>query len=145
MKGIIKYQYAENSSGNLININAITKNARYCDKYFCLDCKQELIPRLGDKRIHHFCHKNDTHSCSKETYLHELGKKIFYETYLESLKNKEPFYISTSLFDTVSFTCKYYEVSKSKDCIKKGERRFGILLHFFITLWKFIRKINHTR
>jgi len=75
MKKRIKYQYANNGSGKLVNINEIDDN--YTGKYFCLICGQELIAKKGNERIHHFAHKNDTNNCSKETYLHELGKSCF--------------------------------------------------------------------
>ena len=118
LKGI-KYQYAEKISGELVHINAINKTLSH-EKYFCIDCKEELIPKLGDIRIHHFSHKKDTYNCSKETYLHILGKRIFYETYLYCLENNIPFYFYASLYNSLSATCKYYEYLRSQDCIIKG-------------------------
>lgn len=129
MKKPIKYQFAVNSSGNLIDINIINKDSNN-EKYFCIACKQELIPKLGDKRTHHFAHKSDTFDCSKETYLHELGKKIFYETYLQCLTNNEPFYIFTSLFNSMSMTCKYNEITKLKNCIKNDISKYNLIYSF---------------
>ena len=130
MKKTIKYQYAENSSGKLFHINEINKNDSADEKYLCIDCKQELIPRLGNERTHHFSHKNDTYNCSKETYLHELGKKIFFETYLQCLENKAPFFIGSSLFTTLSITCKYYGFTKFKNCTQKGISKLDLTQNF---------------
>ena len=129
MKKPIKYQYAKNSSGELVDINIINKDCNN-EKYFCIACKQELIPKLGDKRIHHFAHKIDTYNCSKETYLHELGKKIFYEIYLQCLNTNEPFYIVTSLINSLSMTCKYNVRNQSKNCTKNAINKYDLLSSF---------------
>jgi hypothetical protein len=116
MKNTIKYQNAENSSGKLININEINKGESIVEKYFCINCKEELLPRLGNIRIHHFSHKNDVYNCSKETYLHELGKRVFYETYLQCLENNIPFNIISSLFNSIVTACKYYKIGTLQGC-----------------------------
>ena len=116
---MIKYQYAENCSGNLVHINAIETNNRHAEKFTCIDCKQELIPRLGAIRARHFSHKSDSYNCSKETYLHELGKRIFLETYTNCIENNIPFYIATSLFNKISTVCKYYGLFKTNYCINE--------------------------
>ena len=59
-----KNKYANNSSEMLTKINEIDKN--FIGKYFCPICKQELIAKRGNKRIHHFAHKNNTSNCTKE-------------------------------------------------------------------------------
>jgi hypothetical protein len=125
MKNTIKYQYAEDSSGKIVHINSTNKDNRK-EKYFCIDCKQELIARLGNERVHHFAHKVDFFNCSEETYLHKLGKRIFYETYLQCLNSNEPFYICTLLFNSLSFTCKYNDITESKNCIKNGINKFNL-------------------
>ena len=130
MKKTIKYQYAENSSGNLVHINEVNRENSTDEKYLCIDCKQELIPRLGNERTHHFSHKSDILNCSKETYLHELGKRIFYETYLQCLKSNSPFYFGCSLFTLLSITCKYYGVTKFNNCVQKGISKFDLTQSF---------------
>ena len=127
---MIKYQYAENCSGNTVHINSIEKNDRHADKYICIDCKQELIPKLGEIKVHHFSHKSNSYNCSKETYLHELGKRMFYETYTHCIENNEPFYIVTSMFNTFSTVCKYYRLFKTKYCINNGINKYDLTQNF---------------
>jgi hypothetical protein len=130
MKRSIKYQYAENSSGERVHISTVSIKDSSKEKYTCIGCKKEIIPRLGDIRVHHFSHKNDVHNCSKETYLHELGKKTFYETYLQCLKDNKPFYMVTSLFTSLSLVCKYYQIGKSKNCIKEGINKIDLTKYY---------------
>jgi hypothetical protein len=130
MKKTIKYQFAEDSSGKLININDVNKNENHIEKYNCLDCKQELIPKIGNIRIRHFSHKNNTYGCSKETYLHELGKKLFYEIYSKCLSENTPFYIYASLFNKYYNYCKYFEIFKSKNCIENNIQKINLISYY---------------
>jgi len=122
----IKYQYAERNSGELIHIDSIKKGVLQNERYICASCRQELIPKIGNIRVHHFSHKNDVYNCSKETYLHELGKKIFYETFLQCKKDNIPFYIYASMFNSFSVICKYHGIIKSNECMKQGITRFDL-------------------
>jgi len=132
MKNIIKYQYAENLSGKLVHINEVNRNDSIEEKYVCIDCKNELIPRLGNIRTHHFSHKNDFNNCSKETYLHKLGKKIFYETYLQCIDDEIPFFITTSLFNSISYVCKYNGIIKSNECTVNRVNKYDLTQTFKI-------------
>ncbi|MDR0598471.1 MAG: hypothetical protein LBG84_00095 [Treponema sp.] len=122
MEKEILYKYAENSAGKIIHIDNAVKG----NEYFCPGCKQSFIFKHGQIRRHHFAHKNDTDNCSKETYLHELGKKIFCETYEQCLNANEPFYISTS----VSAVCKYNGITQYKNCIKGATVPFDLTSSF---------------
>jgi hypothetical protein len=88
---MIQYDYGKTDNGKIINISQVNKN--YKEKYFCISCNNELIPKIGRIREHHFAHKNKDIICSKENYFHFLGKKIFFNTYIDCIKNSEPFYI----------------------------------------------------
>lgn len=90
---MIKYRYAHNSDGQIVNIDEIKRNeSEKNELYTCIACGNELITRLGNVKIHHFAHKQ-TINCSGETYLHNLGKKVFFEEYTSCLKKGQPFYI----------------------------------------------------
>jgi len=128
MKKTIKYQYAKDSEGLLININELNKN--YIGKYFCLTCGNELLTKCGDERVHHFAHKNDVNNCSKETYLHELGKKIFYNTYMQCINENETFYVLPSLFTNINKICKYYGIIKTDECIIKNIPKLDLVSIF---------------
>lgn len=68
----IKYHFALNSEGHIIDIADVTENNRQ-DKYYCLNCGDEMRPRLGKKNAHHFAHISTTPNCNPETYLHRLA------------------------------------------------------------------------
>ena len=61
-----KYKYAKDENGKVICINDITQGNRYSHKYRCLGCLHEMIPNLGQKKIHYFSHKANT-TCNGET------------------------------------------------------------------------------
>lgn len=121
---MIKYQYAKDENGKLININSITQLNRYQSKFYCIGCGNELTAKLGNVKIHHFSHKSIV-SCSGETYLHLLGKKLFYDSYIYCLQNKLPFLIEIienrfcNHFESVlGFKCKQNDSTSQFDLTK---------------------------
>ena len=70
---MITYHNAVDTDGKIINIKEVTPESR-AGHYYCVGCGAEMSAVLGTKREHHFRHKGD--SCSFETYLHQLGKKV---------------------------------------------------------------------
>lgn len=85
----IKYNHALDINGNLIDINSVTEADRN-KEYRCLGCGELLRPRLGNKNVHHFAHKNDVLNCSPETYIHKLAKQKIKEWF----DSDQPFKIS---------------------------------------------------
>lgn len=73
----IKYQYAYDESGSLINVNDLSKEVSKQHHYKCISCGSELLPRaIGSKyRKPHFYHRNIV-NCNSETYLHKLAKRL---------------------------------------------------------------------
>lgn len=53
-------------------------------EYECIACGALMYRKRGDKRVHHFAHKEKTVKCNPESYFHKLGKKIFKEIFDES-------------------------------------------------------------
>lgn len=84
----IKYRYAGDEHGRVVDIGSLDV-VRGKD-YVCLSCRNTLRPVLGEIRQKHFRHKQDV-DCSQETYLHNLAKVTFYETYLRCLETNTPF------------------------------------------------------
>lgn len=68
---MITFHNATDSDGHIIHIDEVTKDNR-AEHYYCVGCGGEMSAVLGDKREHHFRHK-EAH-CSWESYLHKLGK-----------------------------------------------------------------------
>ena len=89
---MIKYKYAKDISGNIIDIDNVLKTNKI--KYICIGCEKELIAKLGNEREHHFSHKSNEEFCNSETYLHELSKKALYNHLLSCKKKNIPFIIS---------------------------------------------------
>lgn len=82
--------YAFNENKELISI--VDVETKFNAKYYCCLCEDEMVPKKGEIRRHHFAHKA-VGSCSYESYLHKLGKLKFFKEYKLCLKNKVPFYI----------------------------------------------------
>ncbi|MBR1688540.1 MAG: hypothetical protein IJ710_08445 [Prevotella sp.] len=68
---MITFHNATDTDGRIIHIDEVTKDNR-AEHYYCVGCGGEMSAVLGDKREHHFRHK-EAH-CSWESYLHKLGK-----------------------------------------------------------------------
>ncbi len=77
----IKYQYALNECGKYVNIKDVRPDERYVHKYYCLNCRSEMIPRLGNKRTWHFAHSKEDGHCGTESYLHKLAKLMIKEKF----------------------------------------------------------------
>lgn len=75
----ITCRYAYDENHNVVDINDVTKENRKWHQYFCMGCGKELVAKLGEHNRHHFAHrvKLEGSECSKETYLHKLGKYLF--------------------------------------------------------------------
>lgn len=85
----IKYQYAIDESRTIdIGSDKVVRGKEYT----CLSCGNALIPVLGEIRQKHFRHKNQI-ECSSETYLHNLAKRMFFQTYKECLSNNQPYFL----------------------------------------------------
>lgn len=69
----ILYHYCRDDNGNLVAIEDVTEDNRHEKRLCCLSCGNEMIPKLGKEREHHFAHKTLC-NCNGETYLHKLAK-----------------------------------------------------------------------
>ena len=75
---MITFHNATDADGHIIHIDEVTRENR-AEHYYCVGCGEEMSAVLGDKREHHFRHK-EAH-CSWESYLHKLGKKRLKERF----------------------------------------------------------------
>lgn len=75
---MIKFHNAINENGKIINISDVTQENR-AKHYTCVGCGKEMSAVLGQVKEHHFRHKGD--SCSWESYLHSLGRKLIKEKF----------------------------------------------------------------
>lgn len=88
---MILYQYAYDLDGVITNITSVNETNRN-QLWKCVGCGKELIPRLGEKKKHHFAHKTRL-ECNPESYLHRLAKEIFYNRYNKCLEQRIPLYL----------------------------------------------------
>lgn len=86
----VKYRYALDENQCVIEIGSelVVKSK----DYICLSCGKILRPVKGQIRKKHFRHKVHV-DCSSETYLHNLAKLVFFQTYNECLANNRPYLI----------------------------------------------------
>ncbi|WP_143558041.1 hypothetical protein [Solemya velum gill symbiont] len=61
-----------------------------------------MIANLGKKKVKYFSHKS-VGDCSRETFLHKLGKEVFRSEYTNCLKGNRPFIFSIILPETCNF------------------------------------------
>ncbi|AOW09937.1 competence protein CoiA family protein [Flavobacterium gilvum] len=123
---MIKYQYAKDENEKLINIDSLNGLNRNKFKFFCISCGNELIARLGKIKIHHFAHKKVV-TCSGETYLHLLGKQLFFDNYTDCLQNRKPFIIELNQ----KRTCNHYEKELGLKCkLSKITTQFDLTKYF---------------
>ncbi len=97
------YSYANNASGELINISTAQRQ----EKYFCPICGGAMIPHMGHIRRWHFVHKN-TDICSYESYLHKLAKIKIRQAFLSS----EFFFLSYDAKAICSCDCPFINSPK---------------------------------
>lgn len=116
----IKYNHAIDINGNLIDINSVTEADRN-KEYRCLGCGELLRPRLGNKNVHHFAHKNDVLNCSPETYIHKLAKQKIKEWF----DSDQPFKISYRQKVTCADaeSCPFY---KSEECYNSELKTYDL-------------------
>lgn len=70
----VKYGYCLDENGRLVHIKSLTDAIRRVHRYHCLQCGQEMVANLGQKKAWYFSHKADT-ACDGESYLHKLAKQ----------------------------------------------------------------------
>jgi hypothetical protein len=125
---VIKYQYAKDVNDQPVDINSLNEVNRHLSKYYCIGCGKEVIPKLGTskKRAFHFAHKILA-ECSGETYLHLLGKELFYSTFKDSQRNNIPFLIEIPQYRI----CNHYTKQFDETCsIDRSTTTFNLIDHF---------------
>lgn len=123
---MIKYKYAINENEDLVSIDNLNNHNRKKSRYFCISCGKELIARLGKVKVHHFAHKKAL-TCSEETYLHSLGKRLFFDNYSDCLEKQKPFTIEIYQ----KRICNHYENEIGLKCkLSKAMSKFDLTKYF---------------
>lgn len=122
---MVKYPLALDQEDNIISIKSVTHENRY-QTFNCISCKRPLIPRIGKLKEHHFAHKHEV-VCSGETYLHNLAKLTFYNSYKQHLNDGRPFQIIISK----SYSCNHYQSETNLICSRIIKEELVDLTHHF--------------
>ena len=88
---MIKYSWAKYEN-RPIHISEVNLNMRKEGAFFNIVTNERMTAYLEGKFRPHFHHISEN-SVSHETYLHQVAKEVFQETYLHALENKQPFYL----------------------------------------------------
>jgi len=120
----VKYRFAADLEGKTVDIESM--DVVRSKDYACLSCLKVLRPVLGEIRQKHFRHKYDKDgiSCSFETYLHNLAKITFYETYQRCLQESTPYWFRYP----VTRQCTYCELGPCK--VVSGSAQSDLTLYF---------------
>lgn len=118
----MKNRYALDQLNNLVHIDQVDKNLK--EQFFCCSCGEELIPKKGRIKIHHFAHKHQL-QCNNETYLHKLGKLKFLKEYRTSIELNQPFYLEYET-SKICTSCSNLEVN----CNFEGFNMFDLTKRF---------------
>ncbi|MBP3349583.1 MAG: hypothetical protein J6L03_02955 [Bacteroidaceae bacterium] len=116
----IKYGYALDEHQNVISIHDVTQENRKEHTYHCIECGEELIPRLGTKRVLHFAHKCNTPNCTGETYLHKLAKRLIKEHFERSDSFMIKYFQNHKCFKHK--TCPLYNIK----CVSRNIEEFNL-------------------
>lgn len=120
------YRYALNRLGKVQDIAALERvDVERLGPFLCVGCKGHLIARLGQKMIKHFAHASGE-GCAGETYLHNLAKNVFFETYNECLESDTVF---TLELDT-KVSCSHFEKKIDVSCSEIQKVRHDLTKYF---------------
>lgn len=81
--GQIKYSYCLNENNELVHISSVSAETRHSHTFYCLECGQPLIAKIGKIKVQHFAHGADT-ACDGESYLHKLAKRRIREKFMSA-------------------------------------------------------------
>lgn len=120
----LRNRYALGVLNKRVDIFSLSDSTRHdFGPYICYGCKSYLIPKLGTKNIWHFAHKVNA-NCSPETYLHLVGKDIFFETFSDCMKKEVP-YIATIKYEE---NCIHHSTGKS--CQRNLDKDIDLTKYF---------------
>lgn len=110
---MVQYRYARSVAGGIVDASQLAKVERSPDwSFICLGCDQPLVAKVhGRDHAPHFAHRADA-TCCDETYLHHLGKKVFFEEFTKCRVSGLPFEIELSY----PLFCRKYECDLQGPC-----------------------------
>lgn len=110
---MIKYHSAADAAGKVIRINEVTPESRKSMPFFCLGCGKDMEAVLGQKKEHHFRHK-DIGDCNPETYLHRLAKRVLKDKFDNEPQFLVKYYVQNDCHKLSQ--CEYRQRHNWQDC-----------------------------
>lgn len=125
-----RYRYAHigEEDGEVVDVFTLSHDRKDGEaSYYCVGCGQLLTAKIkGEKLAKHFAHRASIR-CNQETYLHRLGKRVFFDEYSRRMEQGLPFFIELS----VKNHCSKYELLLGKRCaLGVNTRRFDLTGYF---------------
>ena len=114
---MVQYRFARNSEDVIVDANELASGDHFeLEAFTCVSCERRLVAKVhGAIRQPHFAHHPGS-DCQPETYLHKLGKQVFADEFLASLKAGEPFEIVVQH----PKICRRFEEHLNSPCIMSG-------------------------
>lgn len=114
---MVQYRYARGADEKIVDASQLARVEKSDDwNFICLGCNQPLVAKVhGNHKAPHFAHRADT-TCSDETYLHQLGKMVFFEEFKKCRASSQPFEIELSY----PLFCRKYECELQRPCRIEG-------------------------
>lgn len=116
MSKTIKYSYCVNEKNELVHISDITNVTKHGSQLYCLQCGHVMIPKLGEKRVRHFAHKQ-SYACDGESYLHKLAKRKIREKFMSS--ETFPIVFNRQTYCSEKDNCRFFS---SEECGQESVR-----------------------
>lgn len=112
---MVKYHFAKNESGELIDIDDVTVEYRNTHSFYCAGCGEAMNARLGGKNSHHFYHTSGSDCGYGESDLHRYAKKILRKKFEEN----DSFLIRFVQNVSCGVRCRFYKEEEHVGCQKK--------------------------
>lgn len=124
----ITYQYAQCDDGSVKHVSQVSVEYRKNHLFTCLGCGSKLEAVVNvTKRLPHFRHSES--KCSLETYLHQLGKRLFKDLFEKNRMMGVPLNVDYEIEHQCGVEkCKY---GKNEKCYgQSGKAKIDLLKKF---------------
>ena len=85
----IQYAMAYQPPFEVIHIGDASRGG----KYLCLGCNEEMIPRKGQTKRHHFAHKAGLEECNPDNALHETAKAAICQGFMSTVQLRQEYLV----------------------------------------------------
>ena len=112
---MVKYHFAKNEAGEIIDIDDVTVEYRDAHSFYCIGCGAEIGARLGGKNSHHFYHTGGSDCGFGESDLHRYAKKMLRKKF----EDNDMFLVRFVQNVSCGVRCRFYKDDEYGGCQKK--------------------------